>query len=211
MISNNKQVIICLILLLFASLYCCAQVPVHDKNTVYQAEREVFIRWDNFKPKWYFWLFHNKYRNADDKRNFIQLYATMLVVKQTQFKTANQKENTDKVASYDIAKQANIEAETHYHLHFKPIFDELDKRYNTLISTSISLNVSLNDMQNFVDEKLMLENYIEAVRNGNVEKGESHDAMRQIQKDYEKLIAVINKTNSLYKVKNKFTEIVIEK
>ncbi|EJF07896.1 hypothetical protein [Pontibacter sp. BAB1700] len=47
--------------------------PVNSKNTRYQLEREVVTRWGKFNPKWYFILFHNKYRKGPDRRNMLQL------------------------------------------------------------------------------------------------------------------------------------------
>ncbi|MBT28824.1 MAG: hypothetical protein CMO01_04105 [Thalassobius sp.] len=206
----KKALITLLTLCLTIIQFVYSQVQVQDKNTRYQVEREVITRWGKFKPKWYYILLHNKYRKGEDRRNILQLYPTMLYLEKNRIKAENQLENTTEVSEYKIAEQANIIAEKHYHLHFKAIFDRLTKRYNTLLFQGYDLGVSTLDRQQFIDEKLMLDNYLEAVRSENIEPGESQEAMTQIQKDYETLIAVMHKTNNLYKTKNKFTTIDIE-
>ena len=75
------------------SHYSQAQVVsiVKDRYKTRQLENMVFMRWGGFRPKWYYFLFHNKYRKGPDRRTMLQLLPTDLVIRQTKEKSEEEK------------------------------------------------------------------------------------------------------------------------
>lgn len=183
------------------------QMTVEDKNKRRQAERMVSIRWGKFKPWWYFALFHNKYKNGKDKRIMLQLAPTLASLKLNSDETENEKDDISDVHGYQVAQQANTLAESHYWLHYKKVFERLDKAYYMLYIKCTENKVSAHDILKFEDERSMLHEYLQAVREGNIVKGESAEAMGQIKNDYKRLIAAMKVTINLYGIKRRFLEI----
>ncbi|GAB3834124.1 hypothetical protein GCM10028895_53990 [Pontibacter rugosus] len=100
--------------------------PVNSKNTRYQLEREVVTRWGKFNPKWYFILFHNKYRKGPDRRNMLQLAPTMALLNQNRVKAQAQEEAVSQVFEQEMFKFADRSLNKGYHLLYKKKIDELN-------------------------------------------------------------------------------------
>ncbi|PTX13154.1 hypothetical protein C8N40_11376 [Pontibacter mucosus] len=100
--------------------------PVNSKNTRYQLEREVVTHWGKFNPKWYFILFHNKYRKGPDKRNMLQLAPTMALLNQNRVKAEAQEEAVSQVFEQEMFKFADRSLNKGYHLLYKKKIDELN-------------------------------------------------------------------------------------
>ncbi|TPE41564.1 hypothetical protein [Pontibacter mangrovi] len=100
--------------------------PVNSKNTRYQLEREVVTRWGKFNPKWYFILFHNKYRKGPDRRNMLQLAPTMALLNQNRVKAQAQEEAISQVYEQEMFKFADRSLNKGYHLLYKKKIDELN-------------------------------------------------------------------------------------
>lgn len=100
--------------------------PVNSKNTRYQLEREVVTRWGKFNPKWYFILFHNKYRKGPDRRNMLQLAPTMALLNQNKVKAQAQEEAVSQVYEQEMFKFADRSLNKGYHLLYKNRIDELN-------------------------------------------------------------------------------------
>ena len=100
--------------------------PVNSKNTRYQLEREVVTRWGKFNPKWYFILFHNKYRKGPDRRNMLQLAPTMALLSQNRVKALAQEEAVSQVYEQEMFKFADRSLNKGYHLLYKKKIDELN-------------------------------------------------------------------------------------
>ncbi|MBF8965535.1 hypothetical protein I0P70_19955 [Pontibacter sp. FD36] len=100
--------------------------PVNSKNTRYQLEREVVTRWGKFNPKWYFILFHNKYRKGPDRRNMLQLAPTMALLSQNRVKAEAQEEAVSQVYEQEMFKFADRSLNKGYHLLYKKKIDELN-------------------------------------------------------------------------------------
>ncbi|RAU81365.1 hypothetical protein DP923_16500 [Pontibacter arcticus] len=100
--------------------------PVNSKNTRYQLEREVVTRWGKFNPKWYFILFHNKYRKGPDRRNMLQLAPTMALLNQNRVKAQAQEEAVSQVYEQEMFKFADRSLNKGYHLLYKKKIDELN-------------------------------------------------------------------------------------
>ena len=190
-------------LLIMANSTSFAQMPVQDKNSRYQRERMVFQRWNNFRPKWYFRLFHNRYRKGPDRRNIYQLAPTMFLLNLNAKHIADEQDEADEWESYEVAQQANIIAESHYHTYFKQRFARLQTRFSTLYQRCEELEVSAATLQELSAESGMLEEYLGTVRQGNTNPGESREAMKEILKDYEALVAMANRIVEMHTTKMK--------
>lgn len=202
-----------MIKLLFASLFfliastisSSAQLPVHDKNKTNQVEREVFVRWNKFTPAWYYTLFFNKYKNGD-KRNMLHLSPTLASLEFNSDETEKEQEDMSDVHDYHVAQQANTIAESHYYLHFEGMIDKLDDKFDLLFFDCQLNEVEAFYLLKFEQEKEMLHEFLKAVREGNINKGESADAMDQIQQDYRTLLEAMVITSDLYKVRKRYLE-----
>jgi hypothetical protein len=100
--------------------------PVSSKNTRYQLEREVITRWGKFNPKWYFILFHNKYRKGPDRRNMLQLAPALAFVHQHREKAQAQEQAVSQVYEQELARFADRSLNKGYHLLYKKKIDELN-------------------------------------------------------------------------------------
>ena len=109
-----------------------------------------------------------------------------------------------------LADQANILAESHFHLHYKKKIDRLNLRFNTLLSESYTLGVSTKNTSLFIQERDMLNNYLDALRKGNIGQAESAEGMQQILDDYNDLITAMQATNKIYESANKINTLIPE-
>lgn len=181
------------------------QIPVNDKNKRQQVEREVFVRWNKFSPAWYYTLFFNKYKKGD-KRNMLHLAPTLASLELNSDESQQESKDLTDVQDYHVDQQANTIAESHYYLHFEQVIDKLDDKFNLLFFDCQANEVEEFYLIKFEQEKEMLHEFLKAVREGNVVKGESADAMDQIQQDYRTLLEAMVITADLYKVKKKYLQ-----
>ncbi len=179
---------------------------VEDRNKRFQIERTVFKRWNKFRPVWYFWLFHNKYKKKD-KRNIFQLVPTLLATELNHQQTDIEKEKVDTITHFYLMKEANILAEKHYHLHYKKVFEKLDRDIEELFVQCYTVNMAGEDIAVFRDEQILLHEYLETVRSWHTDPGESQEAMAAIQSEMETLRNSMIKTINLYKLKNRIINI----
>lgn len=203
-----KNVIVLAVMIIIQSPAAKAQgvTQVEDRNKRLQIERMVFERWNKFRPVWYFWLFHNKYKK-EDRRNIFQLAPTLLATEFNNQQTAIEKEKVDTIAHFHLMKEANILAEKHYHLHYKKIFDRLNQSINELLIKCHATNVSNADISVFRDEQELLHEYLLSVRIGHTDPGESQEAMAEIQREMETLRNNMIKTINLYRLRSRIKNI----
>ena len=169
-----------------------------------QLENIVFIRWGDFKPKWYYILFHNKYRKGPDRRTILQLVPTDLVVRQTKEKSEAEGDDVNVVFEEQVWDATNRALETHYHLHFKPIFERLNQDIDLLITNAIAINTHPDALQSFRKEQERLNGEIEIIRKGWLEKGDSAEAMKEIEKDLRALKGNLIKFINLQTINQKY-------
>uniref|UniRef100_UPI0023ED0773 hypothetical protein n=1 Tax=Pontibacter litorisediminis TaxID=1846260 RepID=UPI0023ED0773 len=139
-----KQCILSLTILLSTACTAAAQAPVsivNSKNTRYQLEREVVTRWGKFRPKWYFMLFHNKYRKGEDRRNIHQLAPTMIALWGNKANTEKQEEEVSQVYEQELFKAADRSLNKGYHLLYAPKFDRLYRELDALQLEAMSAGV----------------------------------------------------------------------
>jgi hypothetical protein len=101
---------------------------VRDPYKQRQLENMVFMRWGGFKPKWYYFLFHNKYRKGPDRRTLLQLLPSDAVIRLNKEKTEDEADEVLEMYAMQYYDAANRGLELHYHFHFKQIFDASMKK-----------------------------------------------------------------------------------
>lgn len=180
---------------------------VKDRYKSRQLENMAFMRWGGFRPKWYYILFHNKYRKGPDRRTLLQLAPTDLVIRQTMEKSEEEKEDVEIIYEEEIWDAINRASETHYHIHFKPLFEKLNQDIDALIARGITINTHTDAIQAFRKEQDRLNGEIEIIRSGWLEKGDSAEAMTAIEKDLRSLKGSLIKFMNLQTIHQKYQNI----
>lgn len=148
--------------------------PVNSKNTRYQLEREVITRWGKFNPKWYFILFHNKYRKGPDRRNMLQLAPTMALLNQNRVKAEAQEEAVSQVFEQEMFKFADRSLNKGYHFLYKKKIDELNTALLGMNAEAVQAGVQADyilaihaerDRIN-ADIKIILDSYLDDAKKG---------------------------------------------
>lgn len=200
---------ILVLLLAITSIHTNGQTVsiVRDPYVKRQLENMVFIRWGGFKPKLYYFLFHNKYRKGPDRRTLLQLLPTDAVIRLNKEKTEDEADEVQEMYAMQYYDAANRVMELHYHFHFKQIFDDLNEEINQLRNQAIELNTDPKAVQSFTEEQERLNNDIEIIRQGWLEKGESAEAMKEIEKDLRVLKGNLIRFVKLQNINQKYSTI----
>lgn len=170
-----------------------AQAVVNDKYQRRQMESMVITRWGKFIPKWYYILFHNKYRKGEDRRNMWQLLPAVAAVSLTEAQSDNEKEDSDQLFEQAVWTEANIEAELPYRLYFEAKFRQLQSEITNLIGEAQVAEVDPEVIHTFQSEAARLTGQIDIIREGMLTNGESCEAYNDIEEEMRKLKGMIRK------------------
>lgn len=183
-------------------------VPVVSRHTRRQLESMVFLKWDKdyFRPQWYYILFHNRYRTGPDRRTMLQLVPTAASVEISEEESEKQQEDAETVAHQELMDAVNRQAETHYHLYFKKKFDDLNQEIDNLLVECINENMPTDAVQKLGFEQIRLNDNLHIIREGYLQKGDSAEAMEEIEADLITLKLKITRLLRYIKIQNKFTE-----
>ena len=186
-----------IVLAVLGALPLYGQWIVEDRNSRWQRERMAYQRWDKFRPKWYFVLNHNRYRKGPDRRTVKQLYPALATMELNVEESQEEREKAAQWEGHHLAQQANVLAEKHYWLRFKP---ELDSYRNQFYALALPLETAPPGvMQPLYDEAAMLDEYLAITREGNSNPGESQAAMAEIASGWQRLIAVVSRLSRGYR------------
>ncbi len=102
------------------------QRPAHDEAKMRQIESMAFKKWRSsyFKPKWYYWAFHNRYRKGRDKRYIWQLASIAETSKLEEKESNKSKEEVKKRFEYAVVDALDREFNPKYNLFYKNDVDE---------------------------------------------------------------------------------------
>lgn len=193
-----------LVLMLFTHHKSHAQHVVRDKYKQRQLENMVFIRWGKFRPRWYYFLFHRKYRNGPDRRTMLQLIPTKAAATHLQRRSEDEQKDVRKMYTMETWDALNRMFELHYIFYFRQVFDNLNKDIGSLISVGVGLETDPRTLHAFRKEQERLNNEIEIIRNGWLEKGESAEAMQDIETDLRVLKGRLIRFNELQTIQRKY-------
>jgi hypothetical protein len=200
------KMLITILLLSSLTIYRAhAQAIVRDKYKRRQMESMVVTRWGKFIPKWYYILFHNKYRKGEDRRTMRQLLPGMAAVAVTEAQSTKEKVDSDQLFEHALWMEANIEAELPYHLYFEPKFNRLNAEIQALIIKAIAINTDPAVTDTFQSEAARLNGQTAIIRKGMHTNGESSDAYSEIESELIRLKGMIHKYIRHQTIVNKYT------
>jgi len=177
-------------LLITSSLY--SQQLVNDKYKRRQLQSMVVTRWGRFIPNWYYVLFHNKYKNGEDRRTMLQLAPTMAAVSLSRGQSDEEKEDTDQLFDQSVWLQANIDMELPYHLYFEPKFSTLREEMETLLISCVSMQVNGQVISAFQSERDRLFGQITIIRDGMLTNSDAFEAYTEIERELMALRGMIH-------------------
>lgn len=186
-----------------------AQVPVSivdGKYVRHQMEREVVTRWSGFDPKWYFILFHNKYRKGDDRRNMLQLLPTMAAVRLNQEQAEREEEEVTTVLEQEVFKGADRSLNKSFHLLYSHKIGTLDTELDALHAESIAAGVDPDILLKLRQEKDRIKTDIQLTKEAYEDDAVKAKSFRGYLADmltlrgyYRRIIFLFNTTNNLAK------------
>ena len=201
-----KNLLVILILLVAVNCSVFAQQKVNARPVKRQLESMVILKWNKryFRPQWYYWLMHNKYRKGEDRRTMLQLLPALAFVDVTKNASNDQKDDTKTVFDQEVAKSLNILTESHYHLYYKSIFDQLFDDIDGLLLQCLRLDIHEDAVEKLGFERMRLENQLEIIRDGYLSKGDSANAMSEIEGELRKLKGTIIRLIEFKKISKKY-------
>jgi hypothetical protein len=201
-----KTVLFIVLFVLNSISHTKAQALVNGKYTRRQLESMTVTRWGKFIPKWYYILFHNKYRKGEDRRTMRQLLPTALALSVTEAQSDSEKEDSDQLYRQALWISANRTLESHYHLYFKPKFQKLNAEIDALLLRLSLANADLSVSQTFLNEQLRLKGQIDILRDGFLTQGESTSGFQEILDEMHQLKGMIRSYIGYQEIMNKYTQ-----
>ncbi len=195
-----------LIILLTLQKGHCQQL-VRDRYKQRQLESMVVTRWGKFIPKWYYFLFHNKYRKGEDRRTMLQLLPTIASVSITEDQSKQEKEDTQALFDQSIYVNTNRILQPVYFLQFKPKFQQLNTDISQKIEKVTMQGADQTALIAFKEEQERLNDQIEILRKGFLDQGESAEGYAEIEAELRKLKGMIMRYSNHQDILNKFSQL----
>ena len=179
---------------------------VDDKYVRHQMEREVVTRWNNFDPKWYFVLFHNKYRKGEDRRNMLQLLPTMAAVRGNLSAAEKEEEEVTVIWEQELFKGADRSLNKSFHLLYASKIGTLNAELDALQAEAIGAGVDLDILLKLRLEKDRINADIGLTKEAYEDDAVKAASFRGYLADlltlrgyYRRIITLFNTTNNLAK------------
>ena len=188
-----RKITLILFVHIFIAQIALGQQIVNDKYKQRQLESMTVTRWGKFIPKWYYILFHNKYRKGEDRRNMQQLLPIMASAAIAEEYATKEKEDAEQLYQQALRITSNRTLGPVYHLYYKPRFKEINVDIDVLITRSQQENVDPAVIDTFLFEHSRLNEQVDILRNGFLPQGESINGMEELEQELKKLIGMILK------------------
>jgi hypothetical protein len=201
-----RKITLILFVFILSAQIAFGQQIVNDKYKRRQMESMVITRWGKFKPKWYYILFHNKYRKGEDRRTMLQLLPTIASIAITEEQSNTEKEDTDQLYQQALWITSNRTLEPVYHLYYKPKIQKLNLEIDALLAKSLHEHVDLTVIETFQFEKTRLNEQVDILRKGFLSQGECEQGLREIEQELKQLKGMILKYLSHQHILNKYTQ-----
>lgn len=202
-----KKITLFITSIVIISQLAFSQQLVKDKYKRRQIESMVATRWGKFIPKWYYIIFHNKYRKGEDRRTMLQLLPTMAAATITEEQSKQEQEDAGQVFQQYVWINTNRTLEPVYHLQFKPVFKKLHLEIDALLIQAQRLQVAPSVIQVFQFEQARLYEQIDILRKGFLAQRESTDGMREIEQELKELKTMIHKYIRHQRILNKYSQL----
>jgi len=201
-----KKITLIITSIVLISQLAFSQQIVNDKYKRRQIESMVATRWGKFIPKWYYILFHNKYRKGEDRRTMLQLLPTMAATSITKEQSRQEQEDTEQVFQQYVWINTNRTLEPVYQVQFKSKFQKLHLEIDALLVQAKQLQVAPSVIQTFQFEQARLNEQIDILRKGFLSQQESTEGYHEIEKELEKLKTMIHKYIRHQRILNKYSQ-----
>jgi hypothetical protein len=170
-----------------------AQTIVKDENKINQLQREVWwSEWDGHTPSWFYWLIElfqsDEYRD-EDRRNFLQLFVTVVMTKINKEQTEKEKEYVDAVAQDKLFILADITVDYAYELA-KSELNELRNRVTNNLSKAQQIGVYAAMIREISNENQRIEGRIKALRKSDLTNADRQLGYQSEAEAFRKLIVV---------------------
>jgi hypothetical protein len=170
-----------------------AQTIVKDENRINQLQREVWwSEWDGHTPGWFYWLIElfqsDEYRD-EDRRNFLQLFVTVVMTKINKEQTDKEKEYVDAVAQDKLFILADMEIDYAYELS-KGELNELRNRVATNLSKAQQMGVYAQIIAEMSNENQRIEGRIYALRKSDLTNADRQLGYQSEADAFRKLIVM---------------------
>lgn len=204
--DNMRKIILILFINILSVQITFGQQVVHDKYKRRQMESMTVTRWGKFIPRWYYILFHNKYRKGEDRRNMWQLLPTMASLAITKEQSNQEKEDTDQLYHQALWITSNRTLEPVYHLYYQPKIQKLNLEIDALIAKALQEHVDLTVIETFQFERTRLNEQVDILRKGFLAQGESEQDMTEIEQELKQLKGMIHSYLSHQRILNKYMQ-----
>ncbi len=191
-----KKALLIFMLFFIITQSTTAQQKVKDKAKNRQLESLVFKKWSRsyFRPKWYYWLFHNKYRKGEDRRYIKQTLPTVATSIVERKETEKQADKVDKDYKDEIAIAIDHKFNYKYNMLYRDLF-------NKMFSKLYACNATLYYYTDWIIEHNMK---VQMFKERHTLIKNSYRPSWEKNKEYDKLIEEMN-------VYGKYARMMVEK
>ncbi len=177
-----------ILMILFTAGIAPAQTVVRDHNTRRQIQRLTHQRWEKFRPRWYFVLFHNRYRKGEDRRIIRQLTPTLATMQANRDQASEENSELEQVTTEQLADAASRQAPLPYWLHFQQQLERYHARFTREQHAARLAGVPAPYLQILQQEAIGLTQSEELVVNGYMAPGDLQQSLRRLTGEWEVLI-----------------------
>ncbi len=207
----KTNLLIVLSLMTFATLVSFSArgqgaTEVKSRATDRQLKSMVFMKWDKqyFRPQWYYWLFHNRYRKGQDRRTLLQLLPAAAFLHLNEDKAEEQQAHTDEIGRQELWTYINYTANAHYHLIFKARFESLAKQFAALIAEGKSSGMESSVRGRLQQEQERLEDEVTIIREGYMNEGIKSEEFLRIAQEMESLQGLLTELVHVYRIRSRY-------
>lgn len=185
-----------------------SQRRVNNRYVNDQLKRQVFIYWPNkkrkFKPRWYFWLFHNKYRKGPDRRNIWQLLPTVAFTTLNEQDSELEGEDVDVWYKQEVNKGLDRTLNKRWNIYEKKKFGEINVKIATQLEKSTSLNANTGFIFKVLNEQERINGDVKVIRDSYMDDAEKGEAYQNYLKELKTLSASIYNYNKALNLKETY-------
>lgn len=196
------------------SLKTFGQRNVYDKSKTRQLHSMVYLHHDKnyFRPKWYYWLFHNSYRKKD-LRYIWQITPTIATSKLNKNSTEDEENEIDEDYKDELADGFDKILNVKYDMLYSDLFDEL-----FLNLYSLKLDDDLGVLNDYSDNPFkqsehrhIIGNFLErkkVIKDSYRPSHEKNTAYDLLIEDIRKYIGLVTKLKRILRVSNKYAPLL---
>ena len=184
-----------------------AQSIVEDKYKKRQLESMVVTRWGKFIPRWYYVLFHNKYRKGEDRRTILQLAPTIISTEINRAQSEDTEEDGQVLFEQASWEELNIIMEAPYTLHYKKKLAELNAEINLYLQQLPLLNADAESLEEVSMEQARINDHVRILREGRLTPAELGEALAGTEQELRDLRNRLTRYISFLQISNKYRKL----